>query len=289
MSWHHRILPGIYFPLKLARAIGRPLGLSSPNRLRVLLYHDIPPPEQFQFARQIRWLAQSWSFVTPEYFVAMISGAEPIQGSNLLLTFDDGFVSNRQVAEQVLKPLGIQALFFVVSDFVNIEDPIETQCFIAKHIFPGLHVESIPAHLRNMNWDDLAYLLETGHTIGAHTCTHIRLSELHQNMELEAEIIGSAAKLESKLGIKVDHFAYSFGNLTSFSQAALAVARQRFRFIYTGMRGDNSSFVPSWSLRRDAISPIWSLWLLGALLEGGTDLRYVRDLAQFESWGLSNL
>ena len=29
---------------------------------------------------------------------------------------------------------------------------------------------------RNMNWKDLEYLLDSGHTIGAHTAQHSRLS-----------------------------------------------------------------------------------------------------------------
>ena len=55
----------------------------------------------------------------------MISGSEPIQGNNLLITFDDGLISNRIVAEKVLNPLGINAIFFVVTDFIDINNNIE--------------------------------------------------------------------------------------------------------------------------------------------------------------------
>jgi peptidoglycan/xylan/chitin deacetylase (PgdA/CDA1 family) len=136
-----------------------------------------------------------------------------------------------------------------------------------------------------MAWHDLSWLLETGHTIGAHTRTHARLSELRQANELEAEIIDSANVLERNLGVKVEHFAYPFGDLDSFSPSALALARQRFSFIYTGLRGDNARGAPSWSLRRDAIAPSNSLGLVGSLLEGGADIRYAQEIAQCESWG----
>lgn len=52
----------------------------------------------------------------------MLAGDETINGRNLLLSFDDGFASNRDVAEKILNPLDIKALFFVVSDFVNLKD-----------------------------------------------------------------------------------------------------------------------------------------------------------------------
>ena len=99
------------------------------------------------------------------------------------------------------------------------------------------------------------------------------------------EIIECADVLKSKLGVEIEHFAYPFGNLASFSPSALAVAMQRFKFIYTGLRGDNAVGVQAWALRRDAIDPPNSLRLIGALLEGGADIGYARDFSKYLSWG----
>jgi hypothetical protein len=44
----------------------------------------------------------------------MISGNEPIQDNNLLITFDDGLISNRIVAEKILNPMGIKAIFLLL-------------------------------------------------------------------------------------------------------------------------------------------------------------------------------
>lgn len=281
---HHRILAGTYHPLKLAKAIGRPLGMTTPNRLRVLLYHDIAQNDEARFAEQLRWLARAWTFVTPERFAAMVSGYEPIIGSNLLLTFDDGFVTNRGVAERILNPLGIRAIFFVVSEFVALNEGDDWRGFVSQNIHPGLGPQTFPAHLRNMNWTDMEYLVETGHTIGGHTAHHARLSQVSADA-LGAEIIESANALERRLGIGIKHFAYTFGDLASFSPDALQVARSRFPYIYTGLRGDNAGGVPPWAIRRDALSPSDSLRLAGAFLEGGADWRYSRSLAAYESWG----
>lgn len=283
---HHKVLAASYYPFKLVKAVGRLLRLCAPNQLRVLIYHDIASHEQVNFATQLRWLAKTWNFVSPERFESMISGTETIRGRNLLLTFDDGFVSNRAMAEQVLNPMGIKAIFFVVSDFVDMKNPGEALIFITKHIYPGRTVQSIPEHWRNMTRDDLFYLLETGHTIGAHTRIHARLCELKEPKELEEEIISSADSLETKLGTKIQHFAYPFGNLASFSQPALNIAQQRFRFIYSGLRGDNAGGIsPPFVLRRDAVTAQDSIALLGAFVEGAADFHYARSCAQLDSWG----
>ena len=55
----------------------------------------------------LRWLARSWKFVSAEEFAALVSGDEPVRGRNLLLTFDDGFASNRRVAERVGFGVGV--------------------------------------------------------------------------------------------------------------------------------------------------------------------------------------
>lgn len=286
MSLKHRFLAATYPSLRLGNTSLRRIGIRPPGRLRVLLYHDIAPHEEERFAAHLRWLARSWRFVDPQKFAAMVSGEEQVKEGNLLLTFDDGFASNRLVAEKVLNPMGIRALFFIVSSFVEISGKDDQRAFIARNIYPDINPAAIPEHWGNMDWNDLNYLLETGHTIGAHTATHARLSKIARADELEAEIVGSADVLERKLGVKVEHFAYTFGNLASFSPLALAVARKRFRFIYTGLRGDNAHGVLPWALRRDAMKPTDSLALAGALLEGGADLHYARDLTTLESWAI---
>lgn len=287
MSLIHSLLAAAYQPLRLGNNLLRRAGTKADSRLRILLYHDIAPQEQERFAAQLRWLARSWTFVSPRQFEDMMRGNAPIKGVNLLLSFDDGFASNRKVAEEILNPMGIKALFFVVSDFVDLVEGDDYKAFISLHMYPDISSENIPDHWRNMTWNDLTWLLETGHVIGSHTKTHARLSELKQTNELEAEIIDSADILENNLGVKVEHFAYPSGNIASFSPAALAVAKKRFSFIYTGLRGDNACGSPLWALRRDPIEPANSLGLIGALLEGGADMIYIRGLAQNESWGNS--
>jgi peptidoglycan/xylan/chitin deacetylase (PgdA/CDA1 family) len=249
-----------------------------------LLYHDIAPTDKEQFSYQLRWLSRFWRFISPKECSAMLSGDLPVEEDSLLLTFDDGFYSNRQIAETVLNPLGIKALFFIISQFSLLSDSAAQRDFISRNIYPNLALENIPAHWKNMDISDLTYLLETGHTIGAHTASHARLSKIPQE-SLVGEIVSSADILERQLGCKIRHFAYTFGDLDSFSPSALKVARSRFDFIHTGLRGYNTSSTPPWAIRRDSLDPKDTFSLVGAFLEGGADIMYRSDLATFESWG----
>lgn len=287
MSLKHSLLASIYPPLRIYNSLLHKVGGGSSARLRVLLYHDIDPKHEIYFEAQLRWLSKSWQFVTPHQFTAMIEGVTPVQKDSLLLTFDDGFASNKGVTERILNPMGIRALFFIISNFSLLIGKDDCRSFIANNICPAMKPRNIPDHWKNMSIDDLKFLVDTGHTIGGHTANHRRLSEMLPS-DLEEEIITSADFLEQKLNTKIEHFAYTFGDLASFTPSSLAVARSRFKYIHTGMRGDNSSVRNSWAIRRDSLVAQDSLFLVGAFLEGAADRLYSSGLTKYESWGAAD-
>jgi peptidoglycan/xylan/chitin deacetylase (PgdA/CDA1 family) len=276
MSFKHKVLAASYPAMKIANSVFRQRLNSVQGRLRVLVYHDIAPFEIETFAKQIHWLAKKWRFVDAQTFASMVSGNEPVYEDCLLLTFDDGFASNRVAAEKVLHDMGIRAIFFVVSDFVDISSGNDCRAFIARGIRADIAPDLMPSHWRPMNWVDLQYLISMGHTIGAHTATHARLSLLTEKVALETEIIDSANVLETRLGVKIDHFAFTFGDCSSMSCAALAVAKRRFKFIHTSLRGNNVHATANATICRDTVAPNDPLYLIGAFLEGGADFLYTR-------------
>jgi len=285
MKFLHHVLAASYPALSLYRKIRSFSGYDRPPQLRVLLYHDIAPRELKNFELQLAWLSRSWDFISPQRFASFINGDEILKNNSLLITFDDGFASNLKVTESFLNTMKIKALFFVVSDLVDIDNSDDALQFIANHIQPEIPIEEIPNYLKNMQWSDLEILLEQGHTIGAHTKTHAKLSGISSSKGLEEEMISSADHLEKRLGISIDHFAYTFGNLASFSIEALSVAKKRFRYIYSGLRGNNvAGTTPPFAIRRDAISPSDPNSKVGALLEGGADFLYKKSLHELEDW-----
>ncbi len=295
MSLHYKTLTYTSPVFRLCRNVGAKLRMVNNNHLRVLIFHDIPPNQEAAFQRQLTWIQQNRRIVSPAKFEKMISGDEPVVGDNVLITFDDGLISNRTVAEKILNPMGIQAVFFVVSDFVEIQNREEAHQFIAKHIIPGAKKEEIPKGWCNMQWRDLEALLEQGHTIGGHTKRHARLAEGVSNKKLVDELITSAEHMESKLGNKVEHFAYTFGDIDSFCQEALSVASRKFKYIYSGVRGDNAKSVSPLAIRRDAAAfqdtsyeyVLFNDNLLDSFLGGTADFHYRKAQKMLDFWAQS--
>jgi len=254
------------------------------GRLRVLLYHDVGPNEIDFFANQIKWLSKTWKFITPKDFESIMAGNRHIEQDSLLLTFDDGFVSNGIVAEKVLNPLGIKAVFFVVSEFVNFKNKKRSSEFIARNIFPNLKLIDLPNHWHNLEWKDIEILHQSGHTIGGHTATHARLSDLKSMCDLNDEIVNSANVIEHRLGIQVNHFAYTFGDLASINEEALIIAKKRFDFVYSGLRGFNTAETSPYAIRRDSVSPRQPAPLIGSFLEGGADSKYSLSKSTLDEW-----
>jgi peptidoglycan/xylan/chitin deacetylase (PgdA/CDA1 family) len=241
----------------------------------VLLFHDIAPAERADFAAHIAMLSREWRFIPPDRFVAMLAGQEPVVGRNLLITFDDGFASHRWVAESVLNPLGIRGLFFIPTDFIDLQEASAYRPFIANHIFKGeLKPEEVPRHLVPLGWSDLSALLEMGHLLGSHTCSHASLSQLANPSELTHELHASGDKLEKILGTRIEHFAYPFGTIDHINATALTIARQRYRFVHSAIRGENSLATPPWAIRRDNLHPNDPQAFMGAVLEGVLDWYY---------------
>lgn len=274
----------IFFPLIWAIYFIRHqiLGRES-DILRVIIYHDIKRTEFQFFERQIIWLQKWWKIITPNDFHEMISGRKPIEGKNLLITFDDGFKSNYFIAKEILNRLEIKCIFFIVSDFAKISDQFESYEFsLNRMMYRGAHNYHGRSEL-NMNFDELTSLVTDGHSIGAHTKTHANLAILNCD-DLLIEIISSAECLEKKLNIEIKDFAYTFGNIERFSSNAMQIASSRYEYVYSGLRGNNSVATNKRAIRRDAIHASDSLWFVGLVLLGAYDLRYKKPLILLDSW-----
>lgn len=278
MSVARSILGAAGHATRLVRHAGAQLGLRGAAALRVLIYHDVPARYLPQYEAQLRALAREWQFISPHEFETLMSGEMPIVGRKLLVTFDDGFASNRTVAEQVLRPLGIRALFFVVPGFVDCGDRDSSRRYIAERIQPGRRIEDLDVGLGNMTWDDLGALLEQGHVIGAHTETHVRLDALLLDGEREREVVGSGDRIARRLGCTVAHFAFPFGGVEHLNARVVSTAAKRYRFVHSGLRGNNRSVSPL-AIRRDALAPGESIGVAHAILEGLADARYSRSRA----------
>ena len=84
-----------------------------------------------------------------------------------------------------------------------------------------------PAHDRLiMNWDEIRQLaVEDRVTVGAHSVNHVDFNRL-TDADVLFELKESRRLIESKVGRKVEHFAYPFGGRNAVGQREFALARQ---------------------------------------------------------------
>lgn len=266
----------VTYPIfRQARRLKERLFRSNSGFLRVLIYHDISPEQQLLFARQIRLMQNHYRIIDPDTFCLMMEGCLPIEGGNLLLTFDDGFVSNYDVAEKMLDPLGIKALFFIIPGFVECEKRYDQKQFISRNLFDGsIKISDISENLRPMTWSQIRTLKANGHSIGGHSLTHARLSMITSKEVLKNEIVGCRRRLEQMTDAEIHFFAYPFGEIGSVNKATLEVANSCYKYVFSGLRGNNNKRVSPLTIRRDSVEVAYPEKYLQFILEGGVSSFY---------------
>jgi len=202
----------------------------------ILCYHKIEPVpvgarikglylEPALFRRQIEELSGAgFSFSLP--------GPHALSHS-LAITFDDGFVSNLNLAVPAMREFGAKAINYLVADRIGKGSDWETA--------EGGEARPLMDEPQVRDW------LAAGHWIGAHTCTHPRLSKIPRERARE-EILSSKKKLEDRFGQLVEHFAYPFGD---YDDAVVEMVREAgFKTACTMDRGVNDRHSDPFRLKR---------------------------------------
>ena len=238
-----------------------------------LTFHNILPSQKSWFIDVIDLIQEKYGFLSVENLPEAIQGKRTEH--RVLLTFDDGFFSNRIVAEEVLAARQVKALFFVTRGFIGLRGQKALQ-FAKRQFFPSHVPGNIEMnHLDAMNWSDLRWLQEQGHKIGAHTEQHLRLSQLSQR-EKQSEIVKAANQLEQDIENPVRYFAYPFGSLSAIDLASYHFACQRFDLAFSNIRGSLSRSPSKHFIFRQNITPEMPLWFVEAVIDGKLDWRYHR-------------
>lgn len=145
------------------------------------------------FARQMRQLRAEG------YRTMALSEAEQglPSGRRVVITFDDGSTTVFRHAMDAMARVEFHAINFLVSGHLGGVNAWDT----ARGEVPD----------RLMDEAQVREWLAAGHEIGAHTCTHPRLSKISLAQARE-EIFGSKKSLEDRFGIPMRHFCYPYGD-----------------------------------------------------------------------------
>ena len=246
--------------------------------VRVLIYHDVKTEKQIKlFKKQILSLKKEYEFISPNDLDKDFINTSK---NKILLSFDDGFKSNRKLAEEVLNKLNIKALFFIISDFVGANKQSEKYKKIIHNIYPSGPSKSELSD--PMDHDDIKFLISSGHQIGCHTLSHQMLSKISSLNELNKELVSSKNKLEKDFDIKIKHFAFPFGTFDSINQSSLKILDKNYQFIHSGLRGNNKKTTKL--IYRDAVNPEMTINRFKAFLIGNADFLYKRKFKKLNGY-----
>lgn len=247
------------------------------------MFHDVPAGRRPAFKRLVRGLADSGRLISPARAELLLAGTPEADGKPppVLLTFDDGFASNLEVAETILAPLGITAVFFVCPSLIDLPAGRQAE-LVATNIMRGRR----PAPEPLMTWPALERLATLGHIVGSHTASHLCLSSL--SADQQAAEIGSAAEtLKARLGSAPTWFAYPFGDVDGIDATALGRVKARHRYCRSGVRGINPPGTHPLALRADSLDLGMSASWQHLVAEGGLDPLYRKQRHQLDGMAVS--
>lgn len=124
---------------------------------------------------------------------------QPPGTPSVLITFDDGYRDNLEIAAPLLAEFDVRMLLFCVTDRIDAA--------------PGIRAHGRPTPREDyLTWTDVAELRRLGHVVGAHTRTHRPLPDLSPD-EATAEVEGSLTAVSTRAGphAPAPAFAYPYG------------------------------------------------------------------------------
>jgi peptidoglycan/xylan/chitin deacetylase (PgdA/CDA1 family) len=164
-----------------------------------------------KFDKFCAFFAKFFTVVPLSELVAKLRRGEDVS-RHLVITFDDGYLDNRQIASPRLKRAGLPACFFIATNFIE-SDRVpwwDAEAGIASEW---------------MSWNQVRELAADGFELGAHTCNHVDLGVVAGD-EAEREIVDSGARLESEVGKKIDLFSYPYGRRHQITEANREAVRR---------------------------------------------------------------
>jgi peptidoglycan/xylan/chitin deacetylase (PgdA/CDA1 family) len=229
----------------------------------VLLYHAFSESDESSrfvltrrvFARQMRLLSSlRFTVLSYDEFARSIREGRRLPPRTAVLTIDDGYADNGEIAAAILERHGFGATIFPVSGRLGaVNDWSEVAPLRGRRL---------------LSLQQLAPLRERGIEFGAHTRTHSCLPDLPDEAVAE-EVEASRRELEQALGTPIYTFAYPYGRLDD--RAMAAVQRAGFLSACTteprlACLGDHPLLIPRIEIKRG--DSLWrflrKVWFGGA-------------------------
>ena len=176
--------------------------------------------------------------------IESLQDKKELKKPTVILTFDDGDLSNYKVAYPVLREFDFRAYFFITVGNIG--------------------------KTGTMSWEQLKDLQNHNHIIGSHGMSHEILTTLDEDM-LDYELKTSKDTLEKNLGEKINYLSIPRG---IHNKEILKKAREcEYKNVFTSVLGKTNIMKLDFTLRRIAIERNWDVKKLKSVLKGDVHLK----------------
>ena len=221
------------------------------DRVVALLYHrHIPSDDKAdcerigacyadRFEEQMRYLAENgYQTISLDDFVVWCRGEKRIPDKSIIITMDDGYLSNYRYAYPALRKYNLTATIFVTPDNGS-----------------G-HFKRLRRIDQALTEEKMKEMSDNGVSIQSHGMTHRWLSELSPE-EIEWELKESKAALERITGKPIDYLAIPGG---AYNKKVERIARRvGYKAIFPNRKGTNNPKSDLYSLRRIVVERDFTL------------------------------
>jgi peptidoglycan/xylan/chitin deacetylase (PgdA/CDA1 family) len=139
---------------------------------------------------------KGWISVSIEQFVTCHREGKQLPPKSFVLTFDDGYKNNIEIAMPILLSFGFTATIFITTAYIGKENSWLQNSFIPR--------------LPMLSWADVHRMVECGFDIHPHGTTHVPLDGLGSE-QITDEICHSRRCIEDALKTSGDLFCYPHG------------------------------------------------------------------------------
>jgi peptidoglycan/xylan/chitin deacetylase (PgdA/CDA1 family) len=206
------------------------LRLRGRTRYTVLVYHrvndtsrDVLTTSSARFAEHLGVLTRRYPVLSLRVAVAGSPHGRYLGPNAVVITFDDGYADNYELAAPILERFGAPATFFVTVGLMGTSRTFE-------------HDRRSPHRFSNLTWDQIRSLVARGFEIGSHSMSHLNLAQCPLD-EARHEIRKSRTILEEILARPVRSFAYPFGGPDDMTPAVLREIRNAGYDVITSAYG----------------------------------------------------
>ena len=220
--------------------------------LRSVNYHSTPKETRKNFRKHTCFYKKNYEDIDEKRLEKFFEGKLKMSRPGIIIGFDDGYADNYEMSANELEEAGLTGWFYIIVEMVGRKDKMGRPY---------------------MTWEQIRKLHRSGHVIGSHTRSHVRLGKL-SHKDLENQIVESKKIIEDHLSAEVTSFCFPFGDNNSYGEDAIGIAMRTYKYIFNSCPGHVRNNEDKYNIGRNHVESDWSVSAVDFVTSGLFDIKY---------------